>query len=200
MNNPDAYLLVVCIGLFVVICSDLGTWVCGCFDARITQIAYGPFQSDPPTRMYRAYTTSKLIMYFSSAIMYTIIYTAINPTDWSWMTILHACYFFFHFLWVPMVYFSIRRKIKWVAVVVVWMSTFTMLGILILLWIDDSHPKITETDIRVASSAATLIFYHHLFWDSYIWSSYYDPQWCGDQTMPCTMPSMSSVELKQVTV
>lgn len=197
MDSPDAYILVVGIGIFLVLCGDIGTWLCGCFDARITAIAYGPFQSDPPTRMYRAYTLSKIIMYMSSIIMYVCIYTAINPTDWSWMTILHGCYFLFHLLWVPFVRLSINQEAKWIAVITVWFSTFSMLGILILLWINDSHPKNSETDIRVAVSACTLIFFHHLFWDSYVWSSYYDPRWNGEQTMPCTMPAMSSIKMEE---
>jgi len=195
MDHPDAYILVVGIGIFLVICSDIGTWLCGCFDAHITRIAYGPFQADPPTRIYRAYTTSKIIMYMSSIIMYVIIYTAISPTDWSWMTVLHGVYFLFHILWVPAVRLSIARDIKWIAVANVWMSSMCMLGILVLLWINDSHPKKSETDIRVAISACTLVFFHHLFWDSYVWSCYYDPRWTGEATMPCTMPAMSSIRM-----
>ena len=159
MNHPDAYLLVVGIGIFLVLCSDIGTWLCGCFDSHITRIAYGPFQSKPPTRIYRAYTTSKIIMYMSSIIMYVIIYTAISPTDWSWMTVLHGAYYIFNVLWVPAVRTSVSRDIKWIAVVIVWMSTLCMLGILVLLWINDSHPKKSETDIRVAISACTLVFF-----------------------------------------
>ena len=195
MNHPDAYLLVVGIGIFLVLCSDIGTWLCGCFDSHITRIAYGPFQSKPPTRIYRAYTTSKIIMYMSSIIMYVIIYTAISPTDWSWMTVLHGAYYIFNVLWVPAVRTSVSRDIKWIAVVIVWMSTLCMLGILVLLWINDSHPKKSETDIRVAISACTLVFFHHLFWDSYVWCCYYDPQWTGEATMPCTMPAMSSINM-----
>jgi len=131
----------------------------------------------------------------SSIIMYVIIYTAISPTDWSWMTVLHGVYFLFHILWVPAVRLSIARDIKWIAVANVWMSSMCMLGILVLLWINDSHPKKSETDIRVAISACTLVFFHHLFWDSYVWSCYYDPRWTGEATMPCTMPAMSSIRM-----
>lgn len=194
MNSPDAYLLVVGIGIFLVVCGDLGTWICGCFDTRITTIAYGPFQNDPPTRMYRAYMTSKIIMYMSSIIMYVIIYTAIKPSDWSWMTVLHGLYFLFHFLWVPFVRISINRQAKWLAVLIVWLASFCMLGILILLWLNDSHAKNSETDMRVAISACTLIFFHHFFWDSFVWVNYFDPRWNGEQTMPCTMPTMTSLK------
>jgi len=200
MNSPDAYLIVVGIGIFLVFCGDIGTWACGCFDARITRIAYGPFQSDPPTRMYRAYTTSKLIMYFSSIIMYVVIYSAISPSNWSWMTILHGSYFLFHLLWVPAVRMSIRRDVKWIVVAIVWFATLSMLGILILLWVNHTHPTNSETDIRVAISACTLIFFHHLFWDSYVWSCYYDPRWNGEQTTPCTMPAMTSINIDRTSV
>ena len=192
LQLPDVYLLVVGFGVVLVVAGDIATWVCGCFDARTVAIAYGPFQSDPPTRMFRAYSASKIIMYSSSVVLYTIISTAINPADWSLMTILHGLYFLLHFLWVPCVRVSIARGVKWLAVVIVWLSTMTMLGILVLLWVDDTHPIKSETDLRVAISACTMVFFHHLFWDSYVWSVYFDPNWDGEQTMPCTMPTMSS--------
>lgn len=201
---PDTFMVVILIGSLLTLFSY--TAICDCcggFTASEKKLAVFPFMVYRRgvycwTIIGKAWRVSAMVSVLSMLCMWFIIWQRIQPHSWAWLTITQAIFLGSQALWVPIVKYSTSRQSKTLVVFVMWVATFASLGTLIILWRADSSAEVTETDIRVATTCATLVFQHIIFWDAYTWSFYFQPNeetWRSLQgSGAANMPVMSSGE------
>lgn len=181
MDSPDIFILVVSVGVLVTLLSYTILFeCCGRFRPVEKKLAVFPFMIYRRgvycwTIIGKAWRVSLMVASMSMVCMWVIIWQRIQPHSWQWLTISQAVFLGCQALWVPMVKYSAYKNSKKLVVSLMWIATMASLGTLVVLWRSDSSVEVRETDIRVATTCATLVFYHTIFWDAYTWSVYFQP-------------------------
>tara|TARA_B110000196_G_scaffold318659_1_gene334563 strand:- start:3586 stop:4218 length:633 start_codon:yes stop_codon:yes gene_type:complete len=204
MEQPDTFMIVILVGVSCTVLSYVS--LCDCVGGLTTEekrLSVFPFMVRGAqggtmqwTMLGRAWRLSMMVFIMSQLCLWFIIWTRIKPQSWDWLIVSQAISLGTQTLWLPATKYGIRRGTKWMPVLLQWIAALVTGCTVILFWRSETHGRVYDTDVRVAVTFSTMIFWHILFWDAYIWSAYFTPDAATWRTMQndrsAAMPVMGS--------
>lgn len=205
METPDTFMITILVGVGCTALSYLAFSDCiGGFTEEQKRLSVFPFMWKGSggtmewTMLGRAWRLSTMVFLMSLLCLWFIIWQRIKPQSWDWLIVSQAIFLATQTLWLPATKYGIHRESKWMTVLLQWVAALVQGCVLIMLWRAETHGRVYSTDVRVAVTFSTIVFWHILFWDAYIWSKYFTPdaaKWRGMQNNTRKMPVMNNPDV-----